>query len=102
MMQIAIVARPGPVLDAYREFFEKHDVNLIRAASISELLSKLSMTAVSGFMVEIHIVLKATNTEKTIFERWKGFSPTSGPTGVLRRDSERCTTRKANRARRIC
>ena len=75
MMQIAIVARPGPVLDAYREFFEKHDVNLIRAASISELLSKLSMTAVSGFMVEIHIVLKATNTEKDHLRTLEGIFP---------------------------
>lgn len=65
-MQIAIVSRTGPVLDAYQRFFGVYGVNLIHAPSLSELYQKLPDAIISGFVVEIHVMIKATDTEKEL------------------------------------
>jgi hypothetical protein len=63
-MQLAIVSRTGNVLDAYKHFFQSHDVELIHAVSISELYKKLYDTVVSGVIVDLQTVMKASDTEK--------------------------------------
>lgn len=65
-MQIALVSRAGTVLDAYRRFFEAQGIDLIHLQSISELFQTLAHTALSGFVVDIQLALKTTDTEK----RW--------------------------------
>ena len=65
-MQIAIVSRTGPVLDAYARFLGVYGVNLIHAPSLSELYQKLLDTPISGFVVEIHMMIKASETEKEL------------------------------------
>ncbi len=68
-MQIAIVSRVGPVLDAYKRFFGACGVNLIHAPSLSELYQQLlSEAIVSGLVVEIHVMIKATETEKELLQ----------------------------------
>ncbi len=65
-MEIAIVSRSGPVLEAYERFFGAYGVNLIHAPSISELYQKLPDAIIAGFVVEIHMMVKATDTEKEL------------------------------------
>ncbi len=67
-MQIAIVSRSGPVLDAYKWFLAGHSVTLLHASSIDELYRMLFNTPVSGVMIEIQAVVKATNTEKEFLQ----------------------------------
>jgi hypothetical protein len=75
MQIIAIVSRSGPVLDAYRRFLERHDVSLIHALSISQLCQTLPDTSISGFMVEIQVAVKATDTEKDLLHTLERIFP---------------------------
>lgn len=63
-MQIAIVSRTGPVLDAYRRFFEAHGIELIHQNSIVELFQQLPETVISGVVIDIQAVLRADEKEK--------------------------------------
>jgi len=74
-MQIAIVSRTGPALDAYTRFFGIYGVNLIHAPSLSELYQKLPDTPISGFVVEIHVMIKATETEKDLLATMLAIFP---------------------------
>ena len=74
-MQIAIVSRTGPVLDAYKRFFGAYGVNLIHAVSLLELYQKLSNAIISGFVVEIHVMVKATEKEKELLQTMVGIFP---------------------------
>jgi hypothetical protein len=65
-LQIAIVSRAGPVLDAYKRYFGAYDVKLMHAPSLSELYQKLPDALISGFVIEIHMMIKATDTEKEL------------------------------------
>lgn len=65
-MHIAIVSRPGPVLNAYERFFAAYDVSLIHARSVAELYQKLPDAVISGFVIEIQMMVKATDTEKEL------------------------------------
>jgi hypothetical protein len=67
-MQIALVSREGSVLDAYRRFFEAQGIDLIHLKSVAELFQILPETVISGFVVDIQMALKTTETEK----RWLG------------------------------
>lgn len=67
-MQLAIVSRSGPVLDAYRRFFGAYGIDLIHATSISDVYQKLPDAIISGFVVEIHMMVKATETEKELVQ----------------------------------
>ncbi len=75
-MQIAIVSRPGSVIDAYRRFLEGHGVTLIHASTIAGLYQTLPDTVISGVMVEIQTVVKATDTEKDLLHTLEGIFPT--------------------------
>lgn len=74
-MQIALVSRAGAVLDAYRQFFEAQDIDLIHLKSISELFEKLPDTVISGFVVDIQIALKTTEPEKKWLRIMEGTFP---------------------------
>ncbi len=74
-MQIAIVSRSGSVLDAYKRFFEGQGVTLIHALSIAELYRTLPETSISGFMIEIHMAVKAADTEKDLLHTLAGIFP---------------------------
>jgi hypothetical protein len=74
-MQIAIVSRAGPVLDAYKRYFGAYDVNLMHAPSLSELYQKLPDALISGFVIEIHMMIKATDTEKELLHTMVGIFP---------------------------
>jgi hypothetical protein len=63
-MQIAIVSRTGPVLDAYQRFFEAHGIELIHQNSIAELFQQLPETVISGVVIDIQAVLRADEKEK--------------------------------------
>ena len=75
-MRIAIVSRSGPVIEAYTRFFEGHDVTLVHASSIAGLYETLPDTAISGVMVEIQTVVKATDTEKDVLHTLEVIFPT--------------------------
>lgn len=75
MQIIAIVSRSGPVLDAYKRFLERHDVSLIHALSIAQLGQTLPDTSISGFMVEIQVAVKATDTEKDLLHTLERIFP---------------------------
>jgi hypothetical protein len=74
-MQIAIVSRAGPVLDAYRRFFGAYGVNLTHAPSLSELYQKLPDALISGFVIEIRMMIKATDTEKELLHTMVAIFP---------------------------
>ena len=74
-MQIAIVSRAGPVLDAYKRFFDAYGVNLMHAPSLSELYQKLPNAIISGFVIEIHMMIKATDSEKELLNTMVGIFP---------------------------
>jgi Tfp pilus assembly protein PilZ len=74
-MKIAIVSRPGEVLDAYKRLFDFEDIELIHLSAISELFQKLPDTALSGVMVDIQMVLKAGETEKNYLQTMEEIFP---------------------------
>lgn len=74
-MQMAIVSRTGPVLDAYKRFFGVYGVDLIHAPSLSELYQKLPDAPISGFVVEIHVMIKTTETEKGLLDTMMTIFP---------------------------
>ncbi len=74
-MDIAIVSRSGPVLEAYKRFFGVYGVNLIHALSISELYKKFPGAIVAGFVVEIHSVVKSSETEKVLLHTMMEIFP---------------------------
>ena len=74
-MQIAIVSRSGSALDAYKRFLEGHGVTLIHVSSIAALYQTLPDTSISGFMVEIQVVVKATDTEKDLLHTLERIFP---------------------------
>jgi len=75
MMQLAIVSRTGDVLDTYKQFFQRHDVNLIPVSSISELSKKLYDTVISGIIIDLQMVMKATETDKIWLGIVEGIFP---------------------------
>ena len=74
-MDIAIVSRSGPALEAYKRFFAVYGVNLIHALSISELYKKFPGAIVAGFVVEIHSVVKSSETEKVLLHTMMEIFP---------------------------
>lgn len=74
-MRLAIVSRAGQVLAAYRQFFEDRGFTLTCVPSLSKLFSLLQETAVSGFVVDIHMVVKATDAEKNLLRTMEGIFP---------------------------
>jgi hypothetical protein len=74
-MRIAIVSRPGEVLDAYRRFFDSQDIELVHLSAISELFQKLPDTILSGVVVDIHLVLKANEAEKNWLQTMEEIFP---------------------------
>ena len=75
MMQLAIASRTGDALDAYKQFFQRHDANLIHALSISELFKKLYDTTISGVIIDLPLVLKSTDTERIWLGIIEGIFP---------------------------
>jgi hypothetical protein len=65
-MDIAIVSRSGPALEAYTRFFGAYGVNLIHAPSISELHKQFPGAIVAGFVAEIQMMVKSTEAEKVL------------------------------------
>jgi len=74
-MQLALLSRVGEVMDAHIRFFEDNGANLIHGTSFSDLYSKLTNTLLSGFVIDVPIVLKATGVEKTLFLAMEGIFP---------------------------
>jgi hypothetical protein len=74
-MDIAIVSRSGSVLEAYQRFFGAYGVNLIHALSISELYKKFPGAVVAGFVVEVHRMVKSTETEKVLLHTMTEIFP---------------------------
>ncbi len=74
-MQIAIVSRTGAALDAYRRFFGLYGIDLIHAPSLAELYQKLPDALISGFVVEIHVMIKATEPEKELLDTMMAIFP---------------------------
>lgn len=74
-MQIALVSRTGAVLDAYRRFFEAQGIDLLHLQSISELFRTLTVTVISGLVVDIQIALKTTDLEKRWLQTMEGIFP---------------------------
>jgi hypothetical protein len=74
-MKIALVSREGAILDAYKRFFESQDIDLMHMKSISELFQKLPTTAISGFVVDIQMALKTTESEKRWLQTMEGVFP---------------------------
>ncbi|MBE0556734.1 MAG: hypothetical protein IH628_05825 [Proteobacteria bacterium] len=74
-MQIAIVSRTGSILDTYTRFFSVYGADLIHAPSLSELYQKLPDALISGFVVEIHMMIKATETEKELLHTMMEIFP---------------------------
>ena len=74
-MQIALVSRTGAVLDAYRRFFETQGIDLLHLQSISELFRTLTVTVISGFVVDIQMALKTTDLEKRWLQTMEGIFP---------------------------
>jgi hypothetical protein len=68
IMQIAVVSRGGPVLDAYKRFFGACGVNLVHASALSELFRKLPDMVISGVVVEIYTMVKASDREKELIQ----------------------------------
>lgn len=74
-MKIAIVSRPGEVLDAYKRLFDSQGVELIHLNAISELFQKLPDTVISGVVVDIQMVLKANEAEKNGLQTMEEIFP---------------------------
>lgn len=74
-MQIALVSRPGQVLDAYTRFFEAQGTTVIPAVSIFELYHTLPNTTISGFVVDIQMAVRASETEKNLLQTLEGIFP---------------------------
>jgi hypothetical protein len=74
-MQIALVSREGAVLDAYRRFFEVQGIDLIHLKSIAELFQILPETLISGFVVDIQVMFKTSETEKRWLQTMEGIFP---------------------------
>jgi len=74
-MQIALLSRVGEVKDAHIQFCEHHGVELIHGTSISELYTKFTNTLLSGFIIDVPIVLKATGVEKSLLQSMEGIFP---------------------------
>jgi len=74
-MQIALVSRGGAVLDAVRKFFAEKGIDLIHLKSISDLFDELSDTRISGVVVDIRSVIRASEAEKSWLKNMEGIIP---------------------------
>ncbi len=74
-MELAIAAKAGAALEAYKSFFEKQGVQLLHVSSLSELFQSLPTSVISGFIIDIHLVLKATEMEKGMLQVLEGIFP---------------------------
>jgi len=74
-MKIAIISRPGEVLEAYRRFFASQEIELIHLSAVSDLFRKLPDTVISGVVVDIQIVLKADEAEKNWLQTMEEIFP---------------------------
>lgn len=74
-MQIALLSRAGEVLDAHMHFFAEHEVETIHGTSISELFGKFTNTLISGFVIDVPIVLRASGVEKSLLQSMEYIFP---------------------------
>jgi Tfp pilus assembly protein PilZ len=74
-MQLALVSRAGEVHDAHVRFFKGHGVTIVHAPSISEIYRKLPDVMVSGFIIDLPILVKATSTEKYLLQSIEKIFP---------------------------
>jgi hypothetical protein len=74
-MQIALVSRPGDVLEAYVRFFEANGVHPLHCTSVSELYHKLPDTSLSGVVVDMPTLVKSVGTEKFLLQTLEGVFP---------------------------
>jgi hypothetical protein len=74
-MQIAFVSKGGAVLDAARKLFSEKGIDLIHLKSISDLFHELPETQISGVVVDIRTVIRASEPEKSWLKNMEQIIP---------------------------
>lgn len=67
-MNIALVSRQGEALKVYTEFLAAHGAVAVHFATISEMYQKLSEFPISGFILDIPAIVKASERERTLLQ----------------------------------
>ena len=67
-MNIALVSRQGEALKVYTAFLAAHGAVAIHFSSITEMYQKLSEITISGFILDIPAIIKATERERMLLQ----------------------------------
>jgi hypothetical protein len=65
-VKIALVSRQGEALRAYTEFLAAHDAVAVHFSNISEMYQKLPEVPISGFILDIPAIVKASERERAL------------------------------------
>jgi hypothetical protein len=74
-MQIVLVSKGGAVLEAARKSFADKGIDLIHLTSLSGLFQDLPDVRISGVVVDIRSVVRATEAEKGWLKNMEGIIP---------------------------
>jgi hypothetical protein len=74
-VRLAVISREGDPLDAYRRLFDASGVQWFHALTISEFFRKLPDSAISGFVVDLPVIIRASDTEKLLLKAIEGAFP---------------------------
>ncbi len=67
-VNIALVSRQGEALKAYTEFLAAHGAAAVHFSTISEMYQKLPDVCISGFILDIPAIVKASERERTLVQ----------------------------------
>ncbi len=67
-MNIALVSRQGEALKVYTTFLAAHGAVAIHFTSIAEMYQKLTEIPISGFILDIPAIIKATERERMLLQ----------------------------------
>lgn len=67
-MNIALVSRQGEALRVYTEFLAAHGAVAVHFSTISEMYQKLPEVPISGFILDIPAIVKASERERTLLQ----------------------------------
>lgn len=72
---IALVTRTGAALEIYKKLLQSNGVQVVHALTISELYQKLPESPISGFVVDVPVIVRATQTERLLLQGIEGIFP---------------------------
>ena len=74
-MNIALVSRTGDAERAYMEFLARTGVTPIHFSSISQMYRHLPELAINGFIIDLPVIVKASETEKLLLQGVEAIFP---------------------------